>query len=336
MFSRVLSFIILSCVVLVTYATENYTIGVKEDKPFSYKENGEWDGYSIDLVKELSKLYGFSYSFAEFNDTPTLIKDVQNQKVDFSIAAISTTAPREKVIDFSHPYFSTTLGVLVRNKTPITENIMWIISKVGGILIGFVIFIYIIGAIADKVDGDENIRNPHEGAWWALVTFTTTGYGDLVPKTPKGKIFAAVWMVASLSLLSTFTGYLASAMTVKSLTGTPMTIGDLYRTKIVTIKGTTSQDALNDLGIKYNVALNLDEAMKMLATKQVAAILYDKAILDYVSRDIDGYAVWSIEYGHENYAIAFPQGSPLKEKMNQGILEITNSSKWKNLQRKYF
>lgn len=193
------------------------------------------------------------------------------------------TAPREQLIDFSHPYFTTTLGVLTRDTTSFYDNFVWIISRVSGVLIAFAVVLYIIGFLADKIDGDENIRNPHEGAWWALVTFTTTGYGDLVPKTAKGKMFAAFWMIVSIFLLSSFTGYVASAMTVKKLSDNPTTINDLYHAGVVTIRGSTSQEALDNLGISYKTADNIEMAFEVVKSKRASALMYDKAILDYIS-----------------------------------------------------
>lgn len=44
-----------------------------------------------------------------------------------------------------------------------------------------------------------------DGLWWALVTVSTVGYGDLVPQTTAGRLLAVVLMVSGLGLLSTLT-----------------------------------------------------------------------------------------------------------------------------------
>jgi voltage-gated potassium channel len=41
-----------------------------------------------------------------------------------------------------------------------------------------------------------------ESAWWAIVTLTTVGYGDMTPITPLGKVFAGVVMLCGLIVLA--------------------------------------------------------------------------------------------------------------------------------------
>ncbi|WP_395000386.1 ion transporter [Sphingomonas sp.] len=47
--------------------------------------------------------------------------------------------------------------------------------------------------------------------WWAMVTLTTVGYGDIYPITPLGKFFASMVAVAGIGLIALPTGILAAA-----------------------------------------------------------------------------------------------------------------------------
>lgn len=47
--------------------------------------------------------------------------------------------------------------------------------------------------------------------WWAVVTLTTVGYGDVYPITPLGKFFAGVLAIAGIALMSLPTGIMAAA-----------------------------------------------------------------------------------------------------------------------------
>jgi voltage-gated potassium channel len=52
--------------------------------------------------------------------------------------------------------------------------------------------------------------------WWAVVTLTTTGYGDAVPITPFGRLFAAVVMICGLGVFGLWTGILATAFAAET------------------------------------------------------------------------------------------------------------------------
>ena len=49
-----------------------------------------------------------------------------------------------------------------------------------------------------------------QSMWWAIVTMTTTGYGDVVPATPLGRVFGGLLMLSGIGLLALPTGILAT------------------------------------------------------------------------------------------------------------------------------
>lgn len=51
--------------------------------------------------------------------------------------------------------------------------------------------------------------------WWAVVTLTTVGYGDIVPATLGGRVMGVVVMFCGIGLVSTLTGNLASMLVVE-------------------------------------------------------------------------------------------------------------------------
>ncbi|HET8526179.1 MAG TPA: potassium channel family protein [Actinomycetota bacterium] len=66
-----------------------------------------------------------------------------------------------------------------------------------------------------------NVESPADGfktfgdsLWWAIVTVTTVGYGDLVPQTTAGRVTAAFLMVSGLAFLGALAGSLAALLGV--------------------------------------------------------------------------------------------------------------------------
>lgn len=54
------------------------------------------------------------------------------------------------------------------------------------------------------------VQKPEDAIWWAFVTITTVGYGDIVPVTTFGRIIAGVLMSFGVGVFSLMTGFAAS------------------------------------------------------------------------------------------------------------------------------
>jgi voltage-gated potassium channel len=52
--------------------------------------------------------------------------------------------------------------------------------------------------------------------WWAVVTLTTVGYGDVVPVTPIGRVVAALVMICGLGVFGLWTGILATGFAAET------------------------------------------------------------------------------------------------------------------------
>ncbi len=73
------------------------------------------------------------------------------------------------------------------------------------------IFIVIIGAIMYIVeDGKNGFESIPQSIYWAVVTITTVGYGDVSPSTPLGKLISIVVMLAGYSIIAVPTGIVTS------------------------------------------------------------------------------------------------------------------------------
>jgi|GEM_PF-226410 len=96
--------------------------------------------------------------------------------------------------------FSRTLQELLRrNKLGITLLVSLLVTAVAGLLAAGI---------------DPGIANPFEGLWWAWVTVTTVGYGDVVPTTPAGRLLGSLLILLGVGLFSiltaNFSAYLIS------------------------------------------------------------------------------------------------------------------------------
>ncbi len=76
----------------------------------------------------------------------------------------------------------------------------------GATLLGGISFYLVEANVNAKID------SMLDAMWWAMVTITTVGYGDITPVTQLGRIIAAVVMVAGMITLALFAGIVGSSL----------------------------------------------------------------------------------------------------------------------------
>ena len=76
------------------------------------------------------------------------------------------------------------------------------------IFLGAVLTIVVIlGALIYLIEGQEHgFTSIPESIYWAIVTMTTVGYGDIAPQTPLGKFLAAAIMILGYGIIAVPTG----------------------------------------------------------------------------------------------------------------------------------
>lgn len=85
-------------------------------------------------------------------------------------------------------------------------------NKYAGIITIFLLLFILPGAFVFLVEklGNGQFGTIFDGWWWAIITFSTTGYGDKVPLTAAGKIAAVFTIFIGIGAMSVLSGTLAS------------------------------------------------------------------------------------------------------------------------------
>jgi voltage-gated potassium channel len=74
----------------------------------------------------------------------------------------------------------------------------------------FTLFTIVIAGVAQATLDTGDFKSYWDGIWWAVVTVTTVGYGDLFPTTVSGRIIAIMLMLVGIGFLSVLTATIAS------------------------------------------------------------------------------------------------------------------------------
>lgn len=80
-------------------------------------------------------------------------------------------------------------------------------------LLFLIIFSVIVGSLMFMVEGHrEGFESIPQSIYWAVVTVTTVGYGDVSPGTPLGKFLSVLLMLAGYSIIAVPTGIVTAEM----------------------------------------------------------------------------------------------------------------------------
>lgn len=323
-------------------------VGTRERPPFAMKNpDGTWSGIAIDLWRSIAGQLGVSYELRE-RDRDDLIRGIQDHSLDIVVDAVATTVERERLVDFTHPYYTTGLGIAVPRQigSDWRGALHHVFSRE---LVQLLIVIFaatlLVGLLVWVVERRRNA--PHFGGrpvqgigsavWWSAATMTTVGYGDKAPITAAGRVIAVAWMFVGIVLLSGITATITTALTLHRLGSHIQGPEELPGSLVATIPDTAAEAYLKIHHIAVRPYTTVGEGLRAVAHRQVDAMVYDAPILRYVAKAelASAVRVLRVTFDQEDYGLIIPQGSPLREPINRALLTITREPAWQDVLRSY-
>ena len=324
-------------------------MGTKPVPPFAIKNpDGTWRGLSIELWRQVAEELGLEFEFRE-TDLAGLIDGLETGELDAAVAALTITPDREVVVDFTHPFYNSGLGIAVSA----TAKRSWIRSLMG--LFGSAEFLQILAALAvallvvgllvwaferksnPEQFGGVGMKGPAQGFWWSAVTMTTVGYGDKAPRSAAGRLVALVWMFASLIAISFFTAAVASLLTVSRFQSPVEGPEDLPSVRVATVADSTSSEFLRSRRVRFEGFADALAALQAVADGKADAAVYDMPMLRYLAKSEfeETVTILPRRFERQNYGFGLPEGSPLRESINRALLRKTSAPEWDDLLYRY-
>ncbi len=80
-------------------------------------------------------------------------------------------------------------------------------QKITIFLMSVLILVFVLGSLMYLIEGPENgFTSIPKSVYWAIVTLTTVGYGDITPKTILGQLISSIVMIIGYSIIAIPTG----------------------------------------------------------------------------------------------------------------------------------
>nr|XP_061800364.1 glutamate receptor ionotropic, NMDA 3A-like [Nerophis lumbriciformis] len=331
-------------------------------------------GYCIDLLEKLAEDMGFTFDLYIVGDGKYgglkngrwtgLVGDLLSGAAHLAVTSFSINSARSQVIDFTSPFFSTSLGILVRTRdtaAPIGA-FMWPLhwSMWLGIFVSLhvtAIFLTLYewhspfgmtprGRNRDRVFSFSSALN----VCYAILFGRTVAIKP--PKCWTGRLLMNLWAIFCLFCLSTYTANLAAVMvgekTYEQLSGIhdPKLHHPSQGFRFATVRESSAEDyvkksfpEMHEYMRRYNVPATPDGIHNLKADPQkLDAFIMDKALLDYeVSIDADCKTLTvGKPFAIEGYGIGLPQNSPLTSNFSELVSQYKSDGFMDMLHDKWY
>ncbi|XP_027742497.1 glutamate receptor ionotropic, kainate 3 isoform X2 [Empidonax traillii] len=208
--------------------------------------NDRFEGYCIDLLKELAIILGFSYEIRLVEDGKYgaqdekgqwngMIKELIDHKADLAVAPLTITHVREKAIDFSKPFMTLGVSILYRKPNgtnpsvfsflnPLSPDI-WMYILLAYLGVSCVLFVIARFSPYEWYDahpcnpGSDIVENNFtllNSFWFGMGALMQQG-SELMPKALSTRIIGGIWWFFTLIIISSYTANLAAFLTVERM-----------------------------------------------------------------------------------------------------------------------
>jgi len=328
----------------------NLTIATYDIEPFVMTEDGIKTGFTIDLLDEIAKRTGWTYTYVDGQSVKGILEEVTKKRVDAAAAAISITSARSEILDFSQPILNAGLQIAVpdgsvgRSQPGLMNFLELLLSKTMAVwllaaLVLTVIPAHIIWLLERRPEDSTMSTSYFPGIVQAfgrgLRMLAAAPYDS--PRHWLTRALGVLWAFVSIIFVAYYTATLTSNLTVEKFDAKITSPGDLVGRKVCAVANTTSTSALDDFGVQYTGVPQNADCYRGLGEGTFEAIVDDAPLLQYwVTHEGAGIAgLAGPVFRREDYGFAFPLGSDLRKQTDDALLAIRESGDFDLIKQKW-
>ncbi|XP_078498596.1 glutamate receptor U1-like [Lissotriton helveticus] len=216
-------------------AQQTLTVTTILQPPFTMAKDNELEGYCVELMYDLAKKLGFSFTLSVVKDgrygamDPAgnwtgMIGEVVRKEADLAMAPLTITAARERVIDFTKPFMATGISILLKKDSTAQDSFLFLFLRPFsaetwiGVLVAYFVTCLCLYVVA-RLSPCEWMAPPTEEKKFTFLNSLWFGAGALTlqgaephPKSPSARIIAVIWWVFTVIVVAAYIASFAAML----------------------------------------------------------------------------------------------------------------------------
>ncbi|KAG8177768.1 hypothetical protein JTE90_010346 [Oedothorax gibbosus] len=219
-----------------------------DDQSKNQEQFEQYEGYCVDLLKEMSKILGFKFELRLVRDGSYgtkdsrgiwngMVRELIDKEADLAIADFTITYEREQVVDFTMPFMNLGISILFRRPAKRPHRLFWFLRP-----LSLEVWLYMAAAYTlvslllfalsrfspyewpepyaecegVTVHACRKCFSVHNSLWFTVGSLMRQS-SELSPRATSTRVVAATWWFFTLIMISSYTANLAAFLTVERM-----------------------------------------------------------------------------------------------------------------------
>lgn len=350
--------------------------------------NDKYEGYCVELAAEIAKHVGFKYKLAIVADGKYGARDPESKawngmvgelvysKADIAVAPLTITLVREEVIDFSKPFMSLGISIMIKKPQKSKPGVFSFLDPLAYEIWMCIVFAYIGVSVVlflvsrfspyewqtEEYEDSPDMQSLEQtnefgifnSLWFSLGAFMQQGC-DISPRSLSGRIVGGVWWFFTLIIISSYTANLAAFLTVERMVSPIESAEDLAKQTEIAY-GTLDAGSTKEFFRRSKIAVfekmwaymksaepsvfvkTTEEGMtRVRKSKGKYAYLLESTMNEYIEqRKPCDTMKVGGNLDSKGYGVATPKGSPLRNPVNLAVLKLNEQGLLDKLKNKWW
>ncbi|TKS81138.1 Glutamate receptor 4 [Collichthys lucidus] len=355
--------------VVVTTIMEGPYVMLKKNWEL-YEGNDQFEGYCVDLASEIAKHIGIKYKISIVPDGKYGARDPETKiwngmvgelvygKAEIAVAPLTITLVREEVIDFSKPFMSLGISIMIKKPQKSKPGVFSFLDPLAYEIWMCIVFAYIGVSVVLFLHALLKIHPTPEITCIALLSHQSGGITQqllIQEMSLSGRIVGGVWWFFTLIIISSYTANLAAFLTVERMVSPIESAEDLAKQTEIAY-GTLDSGSTKEFFRRSKIAVYekmwsyMKSAEPTVFTKTTAegvarvrkskgkyAFLLESTMNEYTEqrKPCDTMKVGG-NLDSKGYGIATPKGSQLRNAVNLAVLKLNEQGLLDKLKNKWW